>query len=138
MINQAKEMIKNEIFSCIILKNNKIIHNINGRGIKPLLSLYENNKTDLNNSFVLDRVIGKAAAKLIIDAQVKYIYGYVMSKNAIVELEKNNIEFEYEILIDNILNKDGTDLCPMEKIALQNNDTQEMINEIKNFLNKIK
>jgi len=131
MISKAKEMIIDGNYSCIVVKDDRIIHSINGRGIKPLLSLYMNNKDDLKGCFLIDKVIGKAAAMLAIDAKVKYIYGYVMSKNAIIELKKNDIEFEYEILIDNIK------LCPIEKIALKHSSTGEMVKEITDFLNNI-
>lgn len=133
MINKAKEFIKNGMHSCILIKDNKIIQSVNGRGIKPLLNLYVNNRADLEESFLMDKVIGKAAAMIAIDASVNYVYGYVMSKNAAEELEKNNIKFEYEILIDNILNRDETDLCPIEKISLKHNNVKDMINKINNF-----
>ena len=38
-----------------------------------------------------------------------------MSKDAKKYLIKHNIECSYNQLVDNIINRKGTDICPMEK-----------------------
>jgi len=136
-MEEAKELIDNNIKSCIVIKNEKIIHSVDGTGIKPLLNIYMENKQDLENSFVADKLIGKAAAMILICGKVKNVYGTKISKSAIELLTKNNIEYEYNELIEKVYNKDKTDLCPMEKTVLKIDNPEDGVNAILKFLNLV-
>ena len=135
MIVNAKEMIDNNIYSCIVVKEDKVLHSVLGKGIRPLLNLYNNNRKDLKDSFLADKIIGKAAAIIIIASKIKHVYGYIVSKNALEMLSECGIKVEYNELTDKIYNAKKTDMCPLEKIVMSCNNINDGLESINSFIN---
>lgn len=115
----AKDLLKDEL--TIVLVKDTIIYKDNKRGIKPMLDLI-NNEIDLTGFSVADKVVGKGAAVLFIYSKVKEIYTKVISVPALEILIKHNIKVSYDKLVENIINRKGDDICPMEKAVLNIND----------------
>lgn len=115
----AKDLLKDEL--TIVLVKDTIIYKDNKRGIKPMLDLI-NNEIDLTGFSVADKVVGKGAAVLFIYSKVKEIYTKVISVPALEILIKYNIKVSYDKLVENIINRKGDDICPMEKAVLNIND----------------
>lgn len=111
-LDKAKSLLKDDI-TCVIVKDD-VIYTSKDSSIRPLLKLINEN-TDLKDYSLADKVIGKAQAFLCIYADIKEVFTYNMSKEAIKLLDKYNIKYEYNLLVDNILNNKGDDICPMEK-----------------------
>lgn len=80
---------------------------------------------DLAGYSVADTVVGKAVAMLFVKCKVIAVYAKTMSKSGKAVLESNNIFYEYETLTDRIINRAGTDACPMEKAVLNTDDAEE-------------
>lgn len=112
---KAKELLKDDI-TCVLIKD-EITYTSKENGIKPLMKAINAN-TDLKDFSCADKVIGKAQAFLCIYAGIKEVYGKTISKQAINILEKYHIPYEYENLVDYILNNNGDDMCPMEKTVI--------------------
>jgi len=74
---------------------------------------------------VIDKIVGKAAALLICYFKAKEVYTKLLSKSAIEVLEKHGIGYKSEIVVENIRKRDGTDICPFEKIVLEIEDPKE-------------
>ncbi|MCL2383722.1 MAG: DUF1893 domain-containing protein [Oscillospiraceae bacterium] len=134
MLNQIKELINDNKYSCVIVKNDELIYAVSGRGIKPLLTFYLNNKEEMVGAFLADKVIGKAAALIAVDGRITSVYANMMSKSALELLKKNNIQVEYNILVNNILNRDKTDICFIEKAVMHCEDIEQGISNIINTL----
>lgn len=115
----AKDLLKDEL--TIVLVKDTIIYKDNKRGIKAMLDLI-NNEIDLTGFSVADKVVGKGAAVLFIYSKVKEIYTKVISVPALEILIKYNIKVSYDKLVENIINRKGDDICPMEKAVLNVND----------------
>ena len=115
----AKDLLKDEL--TIVLVKDTIIYKDNKRGIKPMLDLI-NNEIDLTGFSVADKVVGKGAAVLFIYSKVKEIYTKVISVPTLEILIKYNIKVSYDKLVENIINRKGDDICPMEKAVLNIND----------------
>jgi hypothetical protein len=133
MIDKAKEMIIKEEFSCVVVKNDEILHMVEGNGIRPLLELYIKHKEDLKDAYIADKVIGKAAATIVANAGAKRVYAHLMSKSAEALLEKYHIEYEFKNETEKIYNMDKTDLCPLEKTVLPYSDKKEAIEALFKF-----
>lgn len=101
----------------IVIKNNKIVCRSKKEGLKPLLFCLRRKSEVLKNSTVYDKIIGRAAACLMIYGKVKNVMTPVISRSAIQELKKYNIKFEYLKTTGKIMNKKGDDICPMEKLS---------------------
>ncbi len=72
-----------------------------------------------------DLIVGKAAALLFVKSGVVSVYAKVLSQGGKEVLQKFGVFFEYETLTDNIINRDGTDICPMEKTVANISDPDE-------------
>ena len=121
-------------YSCVVVKEGKVIHSVNGKGIRPLLNLYINNKEDLYESYVADKVIGKAAASFLVCAKVKEVFGKIMSESAVSLFKEYNIPVSYDLLIPDILNIGHTDICPMEKLVKDIDDLKDAVDALIKFL----
>ena len=134
MYEEAKKLIQDDEYSCVIVKNGNILHKQIGKGIKPLLELYKNYREDLNGAIVVDKIIGKAAASVVIVSGVKQVYAKKISKAGLAFLEQYKVALEYGELIDHIENRDKTDLCPMEKTALPHQNANDAFDAILEFI----
>ena len=129
-LDKAKEMLKDN--SLALVKNEKVYLS-DLKGVKPLLDFLKNN-VDLEGFSLADKVIGKGVAFLILKAKIKNVYTKIISKPALDLLIKNGIEVYYDSLVENIINRTKTDLCPIEKVVLDVNDVdiayQKIINKL--------
>ncbi len=105
----------------IVLVKDDIIYEDKAKGIRPMLNYILNNY-DLRGFSVADKVVGKGAAVLFIYANIKEVYAKVISKVALELLKQYHILVTYDKLVNNIINRKGDDLCPMEKAVLDIND----------------
>lgn len=121
----AIEMVKNGKASFVIVKNHKIISVESPRGIAYVLNQLE--KGTLKNSFVADKIIGKAAAMIFTCAGVTSCYGETVSNEAINWLQKHNISVTYGTCVESIQNRTGDGVCPMEQTVMNVEDEEEAI-----------
>lgn len=129
----AKEILEKEKLSLVFVKDGKIIFKSDKKGIRPILEAYNEKKDLLKDSFLADKVVGRAALSFIEELGVKSFYTEIISREVIDYLKNKDIAYFYDEVVDKILNRDKTDLCPMEKISQSSSDNKEIILKIKNF-----
>lgn len=137
-IELAKTTLKDEGQSIVIVKDQAVIYKSKDSGIKPLLFAYQNNLEDLEGATVADKVIGKAAALLLAEAKISELYAELISEPALELLERAEIDVTYGLKVTNILNRDQTDLCLMEKLAKDENMAEPLVEKIVDFFKNIK
>lgn len=133
-IDLAKELLKDD--KTLILVKNKEILESTLTGIKPLIGFLNDGK-DLNGFSIADKIVGKAQAMLIVKANIKEVYAKVLSRNGELILQKYNIPYSYETITDQIINRKGTDICPMEKVVKEIDDIEEAYNSLKEAVKNI-
>ncbi len=101
-----------EEHSLVVFKNGEK-EVFNSKGIRPLVDYLETD--DFKDAYVADKVIGKASALLLVYGQVKEVYTPTISKPAVKVFKRNHVKYKADRVVDNIINRAGTDLCPMEK-----------------------
>ena len=131
----AKTTLLENDYSIVLVKENEIVNTSRKNGLLPILDLYNNDKSILENAIVADKVIGKAAALILKEANIKELYAKLISENAIELLDKTNIKYKYNKKVREIRNRDNTDICPMEELALESNNADELIKKIKEKFN---
>ena len=82
-------------------------------GIQPLLIQIK--CKGLKNAVVVEKVVGKAAALLMVYEKVKQVHTNIIAKDAIKVFEKHKIEYSYNEVVDYIQNNKKDGLCPMEQ-----------------------
>lgn len=94
-------------------------------GIKPILSKLAEKKYYFENSVIVDRVVGKAAAMLFVRSKVGYVHANVLSRSAQKILDHYQVSYSFDILVDYIKNRNNTGMCPMEETVLNVEDLDE-------------
>lgn len=120
---KAKSLLKDKVTFAAVGK--KGIYTSEKRGVKPILDKIDADPGFFNGASVADRVIGKAAAMLLEKYGVAEIYAQVTSEYAAAYLENKSVKLTYEKKTDFIMNRSGTDMCPMEKTVLNVNNADE-------------
>lgn len=132
-IQKAKLCLQNSSASCVVVKDTNTVQS-DLPGIMPLLGWLEKSPNTLQNSAVADKVVGKAAALLMVLGNVSAVYAEVISASAEEYLQKNQIPFTYGEKVPHILNRGQTDLCPMEKRCLELDSPSEAYEILKEMV----
>ena len=122
VIETARQKIIAGKAGCVIIKNGKIVHDENGRGIAPILDIYRQHPDKMKDSILVDKVIGKAAAMVAICGKVKYVHAELICDSAVEILQKHNIKVTYTLRVKDSLNRRRNGLCPMEQTVLNISD----------------
>jgi len=79
---------------------------------------------------IFDKVVGNASALLSIKAGCKEVYSPLGSELAIKTLRYYNIQYHFSRITPYIRNREGEDMCPMEKLSL-NKSPEEFYESIR-------
>lgn len=131
-LQSAINLIKEETATCVVMKDHKIIKTISGQGIAPVIDLYEQGV--LKDAFVADKIIGKAAAMIMVLGGVKEVYGKVMSRAGKEYLESRGVKVSNGQCIDMISNRAGNGICPMERTVMEIEEPAEALTALKETL----
>ena len=107
------------------------------RGIAPMMKLIAAG-TDLQGYSAADLIVGKAAAMLFVKAGIISVFGKVMSVPALDYLKQHDIHAEYDTLTERIINRLGTDICPMEKTVAEISDAEQGYEALKQKLAELR
>ena len=102
----------------MIIDNRGEISTYNQPGVQDLLRLTAEEPERLRGAVVADKRVGKAAACLLIEGGVKRVNTPLVSTPARLMLETAGIPLYAREEMPLMINKDGSDLCPMEKKLL--------------------
>lgn len=107
----------------VLCKNGNLITSAL-KGIAPVMNLIAQN-ADLNGYSAADLIVGKAVAMLFVKCGITAVYAQTLSVQGKTVLEKYKIPYEYGALTEYVINRAGTDVCPMEKTVLNTEDLEE-------------
>ena len=107
------------------------------RGVADLFSLVADEPDFLRGASVADRVIGRGAALLLGKGGAREVYAQVISSGALEVLRSVGIETSFDKEVPNIINRTGTDICPVEKLTASTSSPDEAYERIKQFLDSM-
>ena len=125
-LQKAIQQLTRDHLSCIALKGDHDYIS-NEKGLRPLMVPLRQDPDFFRDAFIIDRVIGKSAAFLLIKGRIKGLHAILISQHAVDLLEKHNIPFTYDQLVPYIINDAHTDMCPMEKTVLKIENVDEAV-----------
>ena len=129
-LEKAKMLLQETGATCVLCRGKKTFISRKS-GIAPMLD-FLTESVDLRHFSAADRIIGKAAAMLFVLAGVESVYGAVVSRSALTVLEAHEIRCVFEVLTDQIRNRSGDGICPMEKTVQDITDPGEALEAIRN------
>ncbi len=134
-LEKAKEIFDSGDYTCVLCKGEVMLTSTE-RGVKPLLKwLHE--ETDVKGFSAVDKVIGRAAAFLYVLLKVKVVYASVMSQGAVDVLSKYGIRSEHDVCAEEIINREGTGICPMEQAVKGIDVPEQALEAVREKCNKL-
>ena len=124
LLEQAKESLTESNATFVMIWDGKTEIS-ERRGVAPILNLLREDRDSLEGGYVADKVIGKAAALLLMYGRITALYTRVISSHALNVLKDSGIHVVYDKLVPYVINRDGTDMCPMEKLVLEIGDPED-------------
>lgn len=148
MMQQLIEHLRKDNLSIVIGCDNTNISNstqegdailaFNTKGISTLLHLVNENADVLRGATVVDKVVGKAAAALLILGGVKELHALLISDGALDLLATTDIKVTYDKRTPHIVNREHTGWCPMESACRYCHSAEECLEAIQNKLQELK
>lgn len=131
---------KESAADCVLIQNGKIAarESAAGHGVSPLFALMEKEGEQAAAGTIVDKVIGRAAAAIIIQAKAASAYGELMSEDAVSFLTLYGVEVGYTRLVPKILNRNRDGLCPLEKAVEGIDDPAEAVEALKKSIAEMK
>lgn len=120
-------------YSCVV-ENGDVVCTFSGLGVSDLYDMVKNRPGFLNGASVADKVIGKAAAALLILGGVEKVYADVISLSALGLLRESGIEADFGQIVPVIRNRAQTDLCPLERICYEERSAANIFPLIELFI----
>ena len=125
----ARELLETGSYTCVLVRDNTL-YTATERGVKPLVR-WLTEGLEVRDFSAADRVVGRATAYLYRLLGVKEVYAQVMSRAAAEVLDAGHIRHSCGTLVDNIINRQGTGICPFEEAVWHISDPREALPAIR-------
>ncbi|WP_297410743.1 DUF1893 domain-containing protein [uncultured Alistipes sp.] len=119
--------------SCVI-RSGDVIRIFRERGVKDLFRLLKEEPAMLRGAFIADKVVGKAAAALMVLGGVRELFADVISHSALELLARYRVRVSYTVAVDHIINRTRTGWCPMEIRCRECTTADECLEQIEDFM----
>ena len=118
--------------SLLIYSGEKVIFSSARTGMKPLLEAIEALGLEpLRGTIVADKVIGRAAALLIVYMDATEVHAGVVSKTAAEVLWSHGLKYYFGREVESIKSRDGVIICPFERLVQEISDPEEAYKRIR-------
>ena len=107
------------------------------RGVIDLYTLLAHEPDFMRGATMADKVIGRGAALLLVKGGVAEVYARLVSSSAIEVLRASDVTVTFDKEVEHIINRDATDICPVEKLTSSISDPDEACLLIGEFLQKM-
>lgn len=101
-----------------ILSGKKVVFVSKKGGVQGLMDFIEKYGRKSKGLVIFDKIVGRGAALLAVYLKTEEVYGKIGSEPAIKALKRFSIAFHFEEVVPNVLNKDKTGMCPIEKLSV--------------------
>ncbi|MCK4439006.1 DUF1893 domain-containing protein [Candidatus Bathyarchaeota archaeon] len=123
--------------SLMIYKDGRLIFQSATKGIRPHLEAIEMHGETLRGTLMVDKIIGRAAALLILYSEAAEAHAQVLSQLGKQVLDQHGLSTMYEELVDHIKMKDGSIYCPFERMVQGISDPDEAYTAIVEKMNSL-
>lgn len=116
-IENAKKIFFSADYSCVLCRGNTAFTSTD-RGINRIMDFCSDGNSYCGFS-AADKIVGRAAAFLYAKMGVSDVYAHVLSKKGEQVLKQYGIDYSYGTLCDEIINRKGTGMCPIEQAVIE-------------------
>ena len=133
MMENIIELLHPGSYSCVIV-NRSDVRTFNQHGVADLYALHLYDRQFLKGAVIADKVVGIAAATLMISGGVKQVHADIISLPAMKLLRDAHLDVTASLTVPVIENRDYTDWCPLEKACLKAQSYEEIMPLIDRFM----
>jgi hypothetical protein len=127
----AKERLKRKGLTLCIVKGEQILFETKCHGMAGFMRAIKELGEQLSRASIADKIVGKAVALLCLYAEIEAVYATVMSRKAKELFDENEVQAEWDELVENILSNCKPAACPFESLAAEINDPWEAYKKLK-------
>ena len=124
-LKRALHALREESATCAAVLRDGTLITAHEKGVKPLMAWIAEGGDLLLGAAVADRVVGRAAALLMLHAGVREVYTEVISRHAAAVFERAKLPCTYGEQVSYIVNRRGDGMCPMEEACLEIDSPEE-------------
>lgn len=129
---QMLDMLNEQHLSLLVYNDSTLTTHAN-RGVRDLLQLISEQPERLNGAIVADKIIGKAAAALMITGGVKEVHTNIICTDAKQLFQAHEIPVFATEEVLQILNRDRTAKCPIDSQLEGVESVEECVNILQNL-----
>lgn len=137
-MTELKELLQRDDVRGVARSAGGRLREFHRQGVVDLYELLSCDPAFLDGASMADRVVGRGAALLMVKGRVQKVFAYVISESALSIFSQAGIPVSYDSLQPHIINRTGTDICPVEKLTSATTDPDEAFRLIGNFLKEKK
>ena len=135
MMTSLVNLLHKENYSCVIFGLNET-RTFSRRGVMDLYDLLLNNRAFLKGALVADKVVGKAAASLMILGEVGELHADVISTPALSLLMDASVKVSFDCQVPYIKNRTQDGWCPLESACFETVSAISSFRIIQDFIQK--
>ena len=128
----AVSLLFDENCSCVVRRDDTI-RLFRRRGVQDLLHLLHHEREFTDGAFIADKVVGKGAAALMVLCGFGEVFADVVSTPARRLLEQYGVALSCSTEVENIVNRAGTGICPVEQLCMDCGTAEECLPRIEEF-----
>jgi hypothetical protein len=137
-MNQYLDTLEKTGNSLMVYKNGKLIFESSLKGIRPHLQAIKELGIKLEDSLMVDKILGRAAAFLVIYSKASEVIAAVVSTPGLKVIEKYGVKYSYQEEVPHIKMKNGVIYCPFERMVQGIDDPNEAYRTINDKMNSFK
>ncbi len=122
----------------LVVRQGETIRCFDNRGVADLYRLLGEEPQLLREAAVADKVVGKAAAALMLLGGVTELYADIVSSPALELLRQSALKVHYGQQVDHIINRTGTGWCPLETRCKECRTAEECLREVEAFMQSVR
>ena len=111
------EILRRERCSLVVESASGEVTTYGKPGVRDLIWLLDNEPERLRGARAADKVIGRAAAALLVNGGVIAVHGEVVSRLALPLLEDAGVKVSWNTPVDSIMVPEGDTRCRLEEIV---------------------
>ena len=127
----ASKRLNQKSLSLVVVKNGKVLFETESHGLNDLVEAINQLQSNMKESSVADRIVGRAAALLFVYSGVSAIFAATISDGGMEILDNSSVFHEFEKRVPRILNFKKTDVCPFEKLVAKLSSPEEAYERLK-------
>ncbi|MBN2335634.1 DUF1893 domain-containing protein [Candidatus Bathyarchaeota archaeon] len=124
--------------SLMVYREGTLIFQSANKGIRPHLEAIERHGERLHGTLMVDKIVGRAAALLILYSRAAGAVAGVMSEPGKQVLDLHGLPYTFQELVEHIKMEDGRIYCPFERMVQGISDPAEAYRAIVEKMSKLR